>query len=209
MGIRLKGYRKSGMFPDFRKQGENQCALWARAFMEAARTSGLGSLSFNLPTSPWKTRFLLTCLLRRGRKKSCSGIIFDKNKLLESAMERAEFHQFRKRLSKTQLQMSQLLGTSIKAIHSYEQGWRRIPTHVERQIFFLVSLKNGKKKSKKPCWVVKNCPSDRKELCPAWEFKAGGLCWFINGTFCEGKVQADWNEKMRICRSCKVLTPLL
>jgi hypothetical protein len=39
--------------------------------------------------------------------------------------------------------MAQLLGTSIKAIHSYEQGWRTIPVHVERQLYFLLTRKSG------------------------------------------------------------------
>ena len=51
-------------------------------------------------------------------------------------MDSKEFSQFRTRLNKTQKQMGQLLGTSIKAIHSYEQGWRSVPGHVERQVFF-------------------------------------------------------------------------
>ena len=71
-------------------------------------------------------------------------------------MERTEFHDFRKKLEKTQLEMSRLLGTSIKAIHSYEQGWRRIPTHVERQLFFLLSLKSGDKRAGKDGKVPPN-----------------------------------------------------
>jgi hypothetical protein len=35
------------------------------------------------------------------------------------------------------------------------------------------------------------------------------LCWFINGTICEGTVQRDWNKKMKMCRDCEVLQPLL
>ena len=54
-------------------------------------------------------------------------------------MDSAEFKHFRKKLKKTQRQMAQLLGTSIKAVHSYEQDWRSIPPHVERQMFFLIS----------------------------------------------------------------------
>jgi DNA-binding XRE family transcriptional regulator len=42
----------------------------------------------------------------------------------ESGVERKEFAGFRKMMKKTQREMEQLLGVSIKAIHSYEQGWR-------------------------------------------------------------------------------------
>jgi DNA-binding XRE family transcriptional regulator len=86
-------------------------------------------------------------------------------------MNRNEFKKYRKRLNKTQKQMAELLGTSLKAIHSYEQGWRTVPVHVERQV--------------------------------------GDLCWFINGTICDGISQKDWKEKMKICRSCEVFSSIL
>jgi hypothetical protein len=124
-------------------------------------------------------------------------------------MDSKEFVTFRKKMNKTQKQMAQLLGTSIKAVHSYEQGWRSIPVHVERQMFFLISNMRGIKTNRKSCWTVKKCPSEQKKQCPAWEFKAGKLCWFINGTICEGQVHDNWREKMEVCRSCEVLTPLL
>ena len=123
-------------------------------------------------------------------------------------MQREEFATMRKRLGKTQSQMAALLGTSLKAVHSYEQGWRAVPGHVERQLFFLISRMRGRK-APKPCWVVRECPPDRKQQCPAWEYRAGNLCWFINGTVCEGTNQKNWQAKMKICRSCKVLTSLL
>jgi hypothetical protein len=124
-------------------------------------------------------------------------------------MDSKEFLSFRKKLNKTQKQMSELLGTSIKAIHSYEQGWRKVPVHVERQILFLIFRMRGNNEPRKSCWVVKRCSPEIKKKCPAWEFRAGKLCWFINGTICEGKVQKDWHEKMKICRECEVLSYLV
>ena len=123
-------------------------------------------------------------------------------------MDSKEFSYFRKKLKKTQKQMAQLLGVSLKAVHSYEQGWRTVPAHVERQILFLVFSLNENIKNRKSCWVVKKCPPERKKQCPAWEFRAGELCWFINGTICEGEVQQNWGEKMKICRSCEILKSL-
>ena len=124
-------------------------------------------------------------------------------------MESEEFFRFRKKLDKTQKQIAELLGTSIKAIHSYEQGWRRIPGHVERQLLFLISSKNGSARGLKPCWVIKKCPRESKNKCPAWEFRIGKLCWFINGTICEGAAQKNWHEKMKICRACDVFFALI
>ena len=124
-------------------------------------------------------------------------------------MNKKEFKQYRQRLNKTQKQMSELLGTSLKAIHSYEQGWRTVPVHVERQVYFLLFKFEQKSKGTKPCWTVKKCTPEQRGLCPAWEFKSGDLCWFINGTVCEGTVQKDWKEKMKICRSCVVFSSIL
>jgi hypothetical protein len=124
-------------------------------------------------------------------------------------MNSNEFKQLRHKLKKTQKQMARLLGTSLKAVHSYEQGWRPVPAYVERQMFFLISALTGRYRGKKPCWVIKNCPVEQKQMCPAWEFKTGNLCWFINGTVCEGGVQQDWKEKIKICRSCEVFRSMV
>ncbi len=125
-------------------------------------------------------------------------------------MDKTEFAYLRKqKLKKTQKQMAQLLGTSIKAIHSYEQGWRSIPPHAERQLLFLVSKAQDDGNPKKPCWTIIKCSTSQKSQCPAYEFKAGDLCWFINGTFCEGVPQKDWRDKMKICRNCKVFSHLM
>ena len=120
-------------------------------------------------------------------------------------MTSKEFKKFRKKLEKTQRQMAQLLGVSIKAVHSYEQGWRLVPVHVERQIYFLLSRLKKNISDRMPCWDIKACPTEKKEMCPAWEFQAGDLCWFISGTICEGNVYKTWKEKMKLCRSCEVM----
>jgi len=120
-----------------------------------------------------------------------------------------EFAYARKKLNKTQKEMAELLGTSIKAVHSYEQGWRKVPGYVERQVFFLVSSRMRETSKIRECWITKKCPPERKKQCPAWEFRAGKLCWFISGTICAGAVQKDWHEKMKICRSCEVLISLV
>ena len=125
-------------------------------------------------------------------------------------MDSKEFLRARKKLDKTQKALAELLGASIKAVHSYEQGWRKVPGHIERQVFFLLSRKRGKDhKEPKACWTIKKCPPERKKQCPAWELQAGRLCWFINGTICAGTVQKNWEEKMKICRSCEVLRSML
>jgi len=123
-------------------------------------------------------------------------------------MEKEEFKSYRKQLKKTQKQIAEILGISIKAIHSYEQGWRSIPGYIERQLFFLICSKKGDDK-RKACWEIKKCPDHYREQCPAYEFQCDKLCWFINGTICEGKSHHNWHEKFKICRECEVFKQLL
>jgi hypothetical protein len=124
-------------------------------------------------------------------------------------VEKEEFVEARTKLDKTQKDMAHLLGVSVKAIYSYEQGWRAIPTHIERQIFFLLSRKRGVNELAKPCWVLKKCPPKRRRQCPAYEYDAGKFCWLVNGTICECKAQKNWKEKMKICRECLVMKDLI
>jgi hypothetical protein len=124
-------------------------------------------------------------------------------------MESKEFAFYRKRLGLTQKELAQLLVTSVKAIHSYEQGWRNIPESVERQLFFLISSQNPPVSGSKNCWKIKKCPPARKKTCPAYKFKAGHLCWFINGTICEGEIQKNWQDKIGVCKECEVFKPIL
>jgi len=77
-----------------------------------------------------------------------------------------EFKNFRKRLNRTQKEIAQLLSVSKKAIHSYEQGWRNIPPHIERQMLFLLSRMDGNSKVSRPCWVIKKCHPSIKVGCP-------------------------------------------
>lgn len=119
-------------------------------------------------------------------------------------MDKEEFSQIREHLGKTQNQIAQLLGISLKAIESFEQGWRNIPVSTQRQLLFLLTLKESSSKRKRLCWVILKCPMEIRQNCPAWEFQAGNICWFINGTICHGEVQESWQNKIVICRQCKV-----
>lgn len=123
-------------------------------------------------------------------------------------MDREQFTKARAKLGKTQKALAELLGVSLKAVQSYEQGWRTVPIHVERQLFFLlVSQRGSSTKKRKDCWTLKKC--GHKKECPAWEFQAGNLCWFLSGTLCECAADKNWKEKMQVCRECDLLSTLL
>ena len=124
-------------------------------------------------------------------------------------MNEKQFIEIRRQLGKTQNKMSQLLGVSIKAIQSFEQGLRKIPIHIERQMWFILAMQKSQYLKKKPCWKINKCPTEIKRNCPAWEFQVGYLCWFINGTICQGEVQDTWEKKMKICRQCEIFESIL
>lgn len=116
-------------------------------------------------------------------------------------MNPEEFSRIRVYLKKTQRQLAALLGTSVKAVQSFEQGWRNITPHAERQLLFLLSAA-AQTNSEKSCWQVRKCTGAMKQQCPAFEFHQGRRCWFVNGTICRGKAAKSWPEKMVKCRKC-------
>jgi DNA-binding XRE family transcriptional regulator len=119
-------------------------------------------------------------------------------------MKNRQFFRIRHRLGKTQKELASLLCISLKAVQSFEQGWRKIPPNIERQILFYLFWETSHDKTLKPCWKVQNCPTEWRNSCAAWQHKAGSLCWFINGTFCQGSYQEDWRKKLNLCRKCEV-----
>jgi len=119
-------------------------------------------------------------------------------------MTKKEFRFIRQKLQRTQKQMGDLLGLSPRGVQSFEQGWRRVPAAVGRQLLFLYSLKISSKRKIKNCWDFRRCPPEKRKICPAWEFKAGQLCWFITGTRCRGREFSNWDRKIIECRKCEV-----
>jgi DNA-binding XRE family transcriptional regulator len=119
-------------------------------------------------------------------------------------MHRKEFSGIRSHLNKTQDQLAKLLVVSTKTVQAYEQGWKNIPPYIERQMLLLFALKGFPDRNIMPCWEIKNCPKDWKDNCIVWELKARHFCWYMTGTFCQGKIQNKWETKMKLCRNCEV-----
>lgn len=124
-------------------------------------------------------------------------------------MESDDFKKYRALLGKTQKEISTLLGVSLKAVSSYEQGWRSIPTHIERQLLYLLSNRRNSNFKPENCWKILKCPPEKRKSCPAWEFNSGKHCWFINGTICNGTTYATWEKKIKQCYKCRVLQKLI
>lgn len=122
-------------------------------------------------------------------------------------MTKDEFYLARGKLGKTQQQFADLLGISLRTVHSYEQGWRNIPEHTEKYLYFLLINQKARKEAVIPCWEKKNCQV--KEHCPAWEFDSGHMCWYICGTLCDCTKDACHRLKIHICKSCDIFKNLL
>jgi len=105
--------------------------------------------------------------------------------------------------------MARILCVSPKAIQSFEQKWRNIPSHIERESLLLLSLKTSFDSNIRPCWEIKKCPDKWRDNCIVWELQARHFCWFINGTFCQGMIHENWNEKIKLCRECEVYSSML
>jgi hypothetical protein len=123
-------------------------------------------------------------------------------------MEKTEFIKIRHRLGKTQNELAGLLCISLKAIQSFEQGWRKIPANAERQLLFLLSSKRSAVETNKPCWEIRKCPLEWRDKCAAWELRDGHHCWFLTGTFCEGYAHKSWEEKIKRCHDCQVYSSM-
>jgi DNA-binding XRE family transcriptional regulator len=119
-------------------------------------------------------------------------------------MDSREFSDIRHYLGKSQNQLALLLCVSLKSIESFEQGWRNIPVHVERQLLFLLWSERARPRDKIHCWERNGCPAAWRKTCPAYQSKDGQPCWFINGTFVRGIFQKTWAKKMEMCRQCPV-----
>jgi DNA-binding XRE family transcriptional regulator len=108
-------------------------------------------------------------------------------------------------LDKTQNELALLLGISVRAVQSYEQGWRKVPSHILRSMAMLLFLNWRKSQTWiSPCWDVKSCPADVREKCAAWNLRAGDICWLVNGTRCGETCDRSWEEKAARCAQCPV-----
>jgi len=119
-------------------------------------------------------------------------------------MQTSDFTRIRHFLGKTQLELANLLCISPKAVQSFEQGWRKIPAMAERQLLTILWLKRPAETVNKPCWETKGCPTEWRDRCIVWEYKARSLCWLLTGTYCQGVVLSRWDRKIELCRICEV-----
>ena len=118
--------------------------------------------------------------------------------------------EIRAELGLTQRDFAQLLGVSVRAVHSYEQRWRTPSPSVQRMLLLLrITHRRGTALKKLVCWKEKACAPDCRKQCIAYGSRQGHLCWFLTGTICSGTPARTWAEKWRRCSRCTFMKKLL
>jgi len=116
----------------------------------------------------------------------------------------------RRELHLSQAHLAQLLGFSVRAIQSCEQGWRRPGASLERgALLLLMASRNNQEIPNQRCWEITQCPPERREQCISYRTGQGHLCWFLNGTLCSNEKLPDWESKRPLCTKCRVFEMLL
>jgi transcriptional regulator with XRE-family HTH domain len=122
-------------------------------------------------------------------------------------MDGEAFAKLRQALGKSQRELAALLGVSQKAVESYEQGWRNVPAHVERVLYFLLfKLDDDGAGEGAPCWESLSCPEETRSKCVAFVAKEGRFCWFFTGKLCARAAEAGAGGRLGGCYSCPVFS---
>lgn len=113
--------------------------------------------------------------------------------------------KIRKKVSMTQAALSQALGISIRAVQSYEQGWRDVPTHIMVQLLVLAAAYH-KKGERKACWDIKKCTPESMRTCPCCKTD-GMLCWLVTGR--KSAPCKKGADDLSACMECAVVQEIL
>jgi DNA-binding transcriptional regulator YiaG len=145
------------------------------------------------------------------KKDAAAATLLLANKEARGRMSGAEFAKLRGSLGKSQRELAELLGLSLKAVESYEQGWRNVPSHVARLLYFLLfKLNEDDIEAEDPCWTSKNCPDDRRAKCVAYVAKEGRFCWFFTGRLCATAAGSNGDGGTDGgCYTCQVFATML
>ena len=111
-------------------------------------------------------------------------------------------------LGRTQAELANALGISVKAVQSYEQGWRDIPVRVMIQIVVLLALYRKHTMDEVACWEMRECDPVIREKCAAFSIGKGQFCWFVGNQGCRPPSDKGQDDVLP-CMSCPVVQRLL
>jgi hypothetical protein len=115
---------------------------------------------------------------------------------------RAFFVRTRRLLGCSQAELGRILGASGKAVQSWEQGWRAVPTHVLLHLLVLLDDRRARSQTpRRPCWIINRCARETMAACPAARLGTGRRCWAQAGRRCRvlGCRQARFSFPFRRC----------
>jgi len=128
-------------------------------------------------------------------------------------MPRSEVvRRIRQQFGVTQAKLAVAMGTSIKTVQSYEQGWRNVPTRALVQLLVLLAIHRRREIDKVPCWEIRKCRQTAREDCPSYTIGEGQFCWFVSAgaTKCPTDLDtADTDDDLLPCMGCEVIRRLL
>lgn len=111
-------------------------------------------------------------------------------------------------MGRTQVEVASALGVSVKAIQSYEQGWRNVPVRVMIQLLVLLALYRKHTMDDVPCWEIRKCSPAQRESCTSFTVGRGQFCWFVGSKDCRPKGVENSGPVLH-CMECPVVQRLL
>ncbi|MFO7936798.1 MAG: helix-turn-helix domain-containing protein [Kiritimatiellia bacterium] len=129
----------------------------------------------------------------------------DEKKAAKSSCHSKTVRNIRKKVGMTQSALSKALGISIRAVQSYEQGWRKVPTHIMVQMLVLAAAYHSKT-ARKPCWEIMKCHPEWLKKCPCYKTD-GKLCWLVTGG--QSAPRKGEDTDIEVCLKCPVVQEIL
>ena len=112
----------------------------------------------------------------------------------------------RRALGMTQTEFADVLGVSARAVQSYEQGWREIPSSARLHMFAVLAAARRSTLGDVPCWEVTGCPESTRRTCRSHRLNGGLFCWLVAGRACGRR--CGRSERQRMCLDCPVIRRL-
>jgi DNA-binding XRE family transcriptional regulator len=114
----------------------------------------------------------------------------------------------RRHLRITQRELAGILGISCKAVQSYEQGWRPVPTATLSLLLVLIEDRRCRDGAPhQPCWEVNRCAADQRPGCLVYRMGTGRLCWTQANGRCRVLSGSDADGVFRVAE-CPVASRL-